>query len=136
MLPAGDPEAIAPWDQGMKRKGQTRASRRMVATLRVLQRELPALRTVKLRRRRLAAAEDAWATCELICEEDDEDAQPRYFLVVLDARLPEPAASWALLHELAHVLSWQSGGARDESDHSPEWGLAMARLYSLWEQLP
>ncbi|HTE06689.1 MAG TPA: hypothetical protein VK824_10870 [Planctomycetota bacterium] len=114
---------------------RTRASRRMVATLRVLQRELPALRTVKLRRRRLPDVEDAWATCELVTEEEEED-EPAYFLISLDSRLPEPAASWALLHELAHVLSWQTGGPRDETDHSPEWGLAMARLYALWELLP
>jgi hypothetical protein len=113
----------------------TRASRRMVATLRVLQRELPGLRTVKLRRRRLPHAEDAWATCELVCAEPEE-GEPPYFLIAVDSRLPEPAASWALLHELAHVLSWRAGGPRDETDHSPEWGLAMARLYSLWEQLP
>jgi hypothetical protein len=120
------------------RKGsrrRKRASRLMVATLRVLQRELPALRTVKLRRRRLAAADDAWATCELVGEEEEE-GEPHYFLIEVDSRLPEPAASWALLHELAHVLSWQTGGPRDESDHSPEWGLAMARLYGLWECLP
>ena len=110
-----------------------RASGRMVATLRVLQRELPALRPVKVRRRRLPASANAWATCEL---EEDDDGQPQGFLIELDARLPEPAASWALLHELAHVMSWQAGGPRDESDHSPEWGLAMARLYCLWEQLP
>jgi hypothetical protein len=105
----------------------------MVATLRVLQGELPALRSVKLRRKRLSAVQDAWATCEL---EEDEDGDLRGFLIEVDSRLPEPAASWALLHELAHVLSWQAGGPRDESDHSPEWGLAMARLYCLWERLP
>ena len=98
-----------------------RASGRMVATLRVLQRELPALRPVKVRRRVLAASEDAWATCEL---EEDDEGEPCGFLIELVQQRPRRGRLR------------QAGGPRDESDHSPEWSLAMARLYCLWERLP
>ena len=32
-----------------------------------------------------------------------------------------------LIHEWAHALSWQDG--KGITDHGPEWGIAMSRIY-------
>jgi hypothetical protein len=108
-------------------------TKHLVAILKVLQTEFPGLDGVRIRRRAPAASEQAWATCEVI---DDDDGAPDHFLVLIDPVLNEPAATWALLHELAHVLSWSAEGNHDPSAHTPEWGLSMARLYTCWERMP
>jgi len=107
-------------------------SRRLVATIKILRRELPTMFPVRLRRKRIPDAAGAWATCDLL---DDEDGAPSHFEIVVDDRLTEPAASWGLIHEYAHALSWRMPMPRDNKVHDPEFGLAYSRTYNIWESL-
>lgn len=49
-----------------------------------------------------------------------------YFYVWVNKRQVFALQIDTLLHELAHVLSWNS---HDDDEHGPGWGLAYAMLY-------
>lgn len=62
---------------------------------------------------------------------DDDSAYMTYdgkvFEVVIDSRMPFGMVTDFLIHELAHVLSWDS--ANPKEDHCDEFGMAYAALY-------
>lgn len=56
------------------------------------------------------------------------------FIIRIANRLQHSEAVWTLIHELAHVASWDEDDS--ESGHGIVWGMAesaMIRLYEEWE---
>ena len=52
---------------------------------------------------------------------------PRFQIRVSNA-VPQNVAYDILIHEWAHCLAWNIGN-KNVTDHSPEWGVAFARVY-------
>lgn len=97
-------------------------------TIRALLRDLrelcPPLLPVVYRSRVLT---DCSGYCRLIY---DDEEKPSHFVIVLDSRLSLLMKKELLLHEWAHVLSWQDQPNHCSlEDHGPEWGLAYSRVY-------
>lgn len=51
------------------------------------------------------------------------------YMILLDPRLPEPAKTMVLVHEMAHCLVWSRGGT--SSDHGVEWGDAYSAVFKV-----
>lgn len=90
---------------------------------RLLRHELPTLLPVEVRRARLRGVE---GDC---CLMRRQDGTPYRFRIRIDNRLGTHAAFHVLVHEYAHALAWTTESPRVE-DHGPEWGLAMARIWT------
>lgn len=56
----------------------------------------------------------------------DDQGKPHHFVIVIHKSFPA-LMKHMLIHEWAHVYSWQQGEYTE--DHGPEWGLAMSRIY-------
>lgn len=52
-----------------------------------------------------------------------------YFLILINPKFPYYIKMDTILHEWAHVLSWDTCKCED---HSDEWGRAYARIYRAW----
>ena len=56
-----------------------------------------------------------------------------HFKIRIDKNASEEMAYSILAHEWAHCLAWNVGN-KNITDHSPEWGVAYARVYCVvWE---
>lgn len=88
-----------------------------------LRQELPPVLPVEVRRAKLRRED---GDCTLLRR---EDGSPYRIRIRIDSRLGMHAAFHVLLHEWAHALAWTTESPRVE-DHGPEWGLAMARIWT------
>lgn len=99
--------------------------------LKALRAGCPPVLPVQVRRvKGLRARQGCHGECALL----EHGGRNVAFSVRLDAGLREPALSDALLHEWAHALSWTTEHP-EFIDHGHEWGLAMARVYRVWESM-
>lgn len=55
---------------------------------------------------------------------------PTHYLVLIDPALTDREWTMVALHELAHVVVWDSGSM--ESEHGNLWGLASGEVFRLW----
>lgn len=62
---------------------------------------------------------------------DTDKRKDGSFLIRINSVLDEDTARLVLLHELGHVLSWETD--RHPSDHGPEWGKAHAKVWRLYQ---
>lgn len=72
---------------------------------------------------RRVAIKDKWGECQFW-----KDPTP-FFRIKLDPALTGERLAEVLIHEWGHCLSWSSEHP-DFLDHSAEWGVAYARIYS------
>lgn len=61
------------------------------------------------------------ADADGVCYKEDNGS----FLIKVAGKLPEYYAVDVLLHEAAHVLSWD----KDDDDHGLNWGKAYSKVY-------
>lgn len=59
---------------------------------------------------------------------------PTHYLVLIDPALTDREWTMVALHELAHVMVWDSGSM--ESGHGNLWGLAFGEVFRLWAGEP
>lgn len=93
------------------------------------------------------AAAAAWLVCQLDIQKPvmvtDGDLAARdlfgytqnlgdCYMIVLDWHLEPQAKMMVLIHELAHVVHWEQGGAG--GDHGPGWGEAYSQVFRVWVQ--
>ena len=71
---------------------------------------------------------DCYGYCELL------KVPKSKFRIRVYNQLSDVAAKHILYHEWAHALSWTMENQR-YLDHSPEWGLAMSRIWQELEEL-
>jgi hypothetical protein len=66
---------------------------------------------------RVRLRNDGW------CIKDGND-----FSIRINRGLSEELAIETLIHEFAHILSWQ----QEDDDHGPKWGIAYSKVYRLF----
>lgn len=54
----------------------------------------------------------------------------KYYSIYIDSRLNEDFATYILIHEILHCLSWDS----QQIDHGIEWGKSYSRVYKFYEK--
>lgn len=97
--------------------------------LRALRDQAPPVLPVRVRRvKGLRRRHGCHGDCALV----EVDGRNVAFALRLDAALSSVGLVDGLLHEWAHALSWTTEHPSFD-DHGPEWGLAMARAYRVWE---
>ncbi len=79
-----------------------------------LRKNLPLKSKITVRRTKLPKAKDG-----------DCSYRNDIFCIRIDKTLPEHSAIDVLLHEIAHVLSWEESG----DEHSSNWGKSYSLVY-------
>tara|TARA_R110002020_G_scaffold55059_4_gene153035 strand:- start:15772 stop:16122 length:351 start_codon:yes stop_codon:yes gene_type:complete len=72
---------------------------------------------------RTKVSSDIYGDCHLV----NSKKRPR-FQIRISKAVPQDVAYDILVHEWAHCLAWNVGN-KNVTDHSPEWGVAFARVY-------
>jgi hypothetical protein len=90
--------------------------------VRKLKKKFPLLLPVRVHRRDLSKTPDAGGS-QIIYS---SNGKPEAFLVVIH-KSSKTLMYHMLIHEWAHVYSWQLGHNMD--DHGIEWALAMSKIY-------
>jgi len=95
--------------------------------IKLLKREMPPKLPVRVRRIKLSE--------EGYCEKSNDK-----YLIRINKKLKESEAIDVLLHEWGHALSWKASYDKlsyerfCETIHGPEWGVAYAKVYQLFEK--
>lgn len=66
-----------------------------------------------------------WGDTSLATKKGDQ-----YLLVRIEKRLSPEATILVAAHELAHCIQWRANEDTRKNDHDPEWGIAIARIWS------
>jgi len=103
----------------MKRLTQEHKWKRTIEWLRL---QFPGRAPIKVRRQKLQEVCGDCTYCN--CPGDDDEE----FYIRIDKSAPYRVKLDTLFHEWAHALSWFARPGVD--DHSGEWGLAFADIYS------
>ena len=79
---------------------------------------------VSIRRKKLAQTD--YANCWF-------DKKKSLFSIKISSSLEEPAACDSILHEFAHVLSWDE--YESGIDHGPKWSAKYRQCYKIYEKM-
>ena len=61
-------------------------------------------------------------------EKEERNGQWGSFLIELESGMSKTLLEFVVIHELAHIYSWDSG-AEYRNDHDEIWGVNYARVY-------
>lgn len=90
--------------------------REFYRVVRIFRKELPEYR---FKVRRLKLAKNYYGTCEF---------NDGVFLISLDEKMNEDMTIHILIHELAHMISWNEPG----DIHNSKWGIAYSKIYRIF----